>query len=158
MPAAAFSTGTPSSFTNANEKIITHATAKNSVVYTISRLLASMARSFFRTSSATVRKPGATSVPHERSIARPQTGARGLIGDKFPSADDGHACHETVRQIEIVRREDDDGALAGQRLQARAHRRRRRVIQARERLVHQHETWLVQQRPFEGQPLPHAAR
>jgi hypothetical protein len=54
MPAAAPSNATPC-FTNANEKISTHDTAKNSVVVRISPLFTSMAKSFFSTSSATLR-------------------------------------------------------------------------------------------------------
>ena len=54
MPDAASSAGTPS-FTNATEKIRRQEMAKKSVVYRISRLLASMARSFFSTRIATLK-------------------------------------------------------------------------------------------------------
>src|ERR1043166_1582316 len=108
MPAAALSTGTPSSLTNANEKIITHATAKKSVVYAISRLLASIARSLRSTSSATFRNPGATSVPYHRAISRAKPRGSDLIGHELACADDCDTRVETIGEIVIVRGEHDE--------------------------------------------------
>src|ERR1700687_5939917 len=114
----ALSMARPSS-TNANEKINTHDTAKNTVVDRISRLLTSMAKSFFSTSNAIFRNmvPGTLPADH-CSIPASQSRRGRFVRDQPAVADDRDARDESVSQIEVVRREDDDGSFGRQTTQA----------------------------------------
>ena len=62
-----------------------------------------------------------------------------------------------LREIEIVGRDHDDGAGLFQQREPRGKRRRRRVVQPRERLVEQQEARAMNQRALEGDALPHPA-
>src|SRR5712691_13487497 len=111
MPDAASSTARPS-FTNANAKTSTHDAAKNSVVVRISQLLASIAKSFRSTSQAVLRNvilcsraANASCGADERAVARPETRRGRFIGQQTAVANQRHARHEPVGQIEVVRGE-----------------------------------------------------
>src|SRR5471030_3080831 len=132
MPAAASSTGRPS-FTNANAKISTHATAKNNVVVSTSQLFASIATSFRSTSHA-VRKNMSVR-PYQRSIPRAQPGRCGLVGYEAAVANQCHARHEAVSQIEIVRGEHHDRAVRRQHAKAIGDQADRAIVETGERLV-----------------------
>ena len=111
------------SLTNANAKISTHDTAKNSVVVRTSQLFASIATSFRSTSSA-VRKNISARPDRARGSARAGPATAGSSDEQPAVAHQRDARHQAVGEIEIVRREHDDRAAGGQR--AAAARRRRR--------------------------------
>ena len=75
-----------------------------------------------------------------------------------PIAKDGSARHQALRQIQIVRRQDDQPARAGERAEAAHQRRRRCLVETGKGFVEQQQTRLVQQRTLQRQPLAHAAR
>src|SRR5581483_8717685 len=119
MPAAASSRARPSR-TNAKENTSTHATAKKSVVNRISRVLASIAKSFRSTSSATPANPTGgrlqppappSCAPHHRAVPGSKAGRRRLVGDDPAVPHEHDARHEALGQIQIVRGHDDDGPL-----------------------------------------------
>src|SRR6266852_6184322 len=144
----ALSMARPSS-TNANEKINTHDTAKNNVVDRISRLLTSMAKSFFSTSNAIFRNMVPRTLPADHCAITASQSRRGrFVRDQPAVADDRDARHESVGQIEIVRREDDDGPFRRETAQTTRHNRHRLIVESGERLVEQHQAWAVQQRPL----------
>src|SRR2546428_4592282 len=161
MPAAASSSGLPS-LTNANAKISTHDSAKNSVVYRISRLLTSIAKSFRSTRSATLRNtasPWAPSrTPDERPIPRAEPRGRRLVGNHPAIANERDAGHETVGQVEIVRSEQHDGAVRCEMLQPSRHDADRPVVQTGEWLIEQHQPRPMEKRTLEREPLAQPAR
>ena len=75
-----------------------------------------------------------------------------------PVAHDGHTRDQAVRQIEIVRRQDDERAGGGEPSQALGHERDGAIVEPGERLVEQDDPRSMQQRAFEREPLAHAAR
>ena len=107
MPTAASLTARPS-LTSANANTSTHDTEKNSVVVRISRPFTSMAKSFRNTSSAVRRNTSAAS--DDAAIAGAKAGGDRFVGEQAAVADDRDARHETLGEIEIVGREDDDAA------------------------------------------------
>ena len=69
------------------------------------------------------------------------------------------ARQQPVGDVEIVRGEDDRcSRLAAARCSRADQRRRRRLVEAGERLVEQDQPRIVQQRALEREALPHAAR
>src|SRR3954453_13004112 len=155
MPAAASSTAFPS-LTKANAKISTHETAKNRVVVNSSQLFASMATSLRSTSQAVRRNMSAR--PDQRAISRAQAGGGRLVGDQTAAADQRHPRNETVGDIEIVRRQNHDGAGGRQLTEAIGNDSDRPIVEAGERLVEEHQSRRMQQGALGGRPLPHAAR
>src|ERR1700687_5218031 len=135
----ALSMARPSS-TNANEKINTHDTAKNNVVDRISRLRTSMAKSFFSTSNAIFRNMLLRTLPADhRSIPASQSRRGRFIRDQPAVADDRDPRHESVGQIEVVRRQDDDGSFGRETAQTTRHNRHRLIVESGERLVAQQQ-------------------
>ena len=96
--------------------------------------------------------------PTSDAVPRAKARAGRFVRDQAAVADDGHARDEAVGEIEIVRREDDDGAGRREAAQPVGHDRDGAIVEPGERLVEQHQPRLVQQRALERQPLPHAAR
>jgi len=64
---------------------------------------------------------------------------------------------KTIGRLEVVRRHHDDSARVAQTRQTPPQSERRLVVEARERLVEEHESRTMQQRPLERQPLAQAA-
>ena len=152
---AASSGGRPS-FTARTRTPARTTTAKNSVVYRISRLFASMATSFRRTSRAT--RANISGAPDERSVAGAQTGRGRLVRYQAAVA---HSATRVTRPSATSRSCVATTTIAPS---AASCRRRfdtnvdRAIVQAGERFVHQHQPRLVQQRALERETLAHAAR
>ncbi len=90
-------------------------------------------------------------------IPRAEAGRRRLVAYDAAALDDRDPGHEAVGEIQIVRRQNDDRAVGGERLEPRAHHADGCVVETGKRLVEQHQPRIVQQRPLEREALPHAA-
>ena len=113
-----------------------------------------MAKSFFSTRNA-VRRNIRPAPQRSVLLARPALGR--CRPTESAAAYDRHPSDEAVGEIEIVRRQHDDGAVGGEPPEAVGHEPHRAVVEARERLVEQHQRRLVEKRAFQRKPLPHAA-
>jgi hypothetical protein len=69
---------------------------------------------------------------------------------------DRHSGHEAVGQIEIVRRDHDDRIICCDRLEPASDSADGRIVEPRERLVHQNEPRTMEQRAFERETLSHS--
>src|SRR5262245_3263999 len=155
MPAAASSSGSPC-FTNAIEKIRTHDSANSSVVYRISRLLSSIATSLRRTRSAV--RTNTSRAPDDGAIPGAEAGCRRFIGDQASALDHRRARHQTVGDVEVMRRQDDDRASLRDLAKAIRDQADRAIVEAGEGLVEQHQARPMQQGPLERQSLTHSSR
>src|SRR5436190_4758442 len=135
IPAAASSSGSPC-LTNAIENTRTQESANKSVVYRISRLFTSIAKSLRNTSNATLRN---TLVPHDGAVAGAQTDRGGLVGEKPAVANQRDARDQAVGEIEIVRGDDDDRAVRREAAQPVGDGGHGAIVEAGERLVEQYE-------------------
>ena len=119
MPAAA-SGGACPSFTNANEKTSTHDDREEQrrrqdlAALHLDRDVLPQHEERGPQEHAS-RSVAADAAPrYARPIALTQPARRRLVGEQPAVAHDRHARDQAVGQIEIVRREDDDGAVGGE--------------------------------------------
>ena len=93
-----------------------------------------------------------------RPIGGPQRSGRAAVSTTRPSRRNSASIQQAVGEVQIVRGQDDDAALAPQAAQPLDQRRGRGVVEAGERLVEQDQPRRVDQRAFERHALAHAAR
>src|SRR5262249_17967860 len=75
-----------------------------------------------------------------------------------PPAHHRYSRSQTLRKVEVVGCQDQNRAARGEGPKSVANRLNRAIVETRERFVEEQQAWLVEQRAFEREPLPHSAR
>src|SRR3989441_9159646 len=91
-------------------------------------------------------------------ISGAQTGRGGFVRQQAAVANERDAGHETVGEIEIVRREQHNRAFGREASKTIGDGADGAIVEARERLVEQHQPRLLQQRTLQREPLADASR
>ena len=95
--------------------------------------------------------------PHDSARAAP-AGAPSSRRRSAAFAEDHGACEQSFCQVQVVRAAMTMARPLRQPAKAADERARRGLVEPGERFVEQQEARLMEQRPFEREPLPHAAR
>src|SRR6185436_7406056 len=114
-----------------------------------------MSKSFRRTSSATLKKLG---MADQLAIAPAKTAGRRFVQNQLAILDDRGSRHQAVRDVKVVRRQDDDPALGRDAAKAARDGRHGTVVESGKRFVEEQQVRPVDQRALETQPLAHPAR